>query len=68
MGGVKKWTKKEWEKHVLVNCHDPYSLAVIFEALCIAHYGEKKKGSYVNGLSGAQHDYAVKLAEKIKLK
>jgi len=60
----RKWTKKEWETHIVKNCHNAYSLAVIFQALCIKEF-DGKEGYHIKGLSGTQHELALKLSKLI---
>lgn len=62
--GEKKWTIEEWKQNCAVNCTNAYSMAVNFAALCIKEFGEDG-WKLVHGLSGAQYEYAAKLAEKI---
>ena len=61
-----KWTMEEWEKNCKVNCHDAYSMAVNFAALCIKEFGEDEGLKQVRGISGAQAGFAIALSEKIK--
>ena len=61
-----KWTMKEWEKSCEVNCHNTYSMAVNFAALCIKEFGKDKGLKQVRGISGAQAGFAIALSEKIK--
>jgi len=62
---MRAWDKKDWIKSLTVNGFEPYNLAINFEALCIAKWGERKK-PYVSDLSGAQYDLALKLSNKLK--
>jgi hypothetical protein len=60
----KKWTNEEWEHYLAINGYDPYDLGVLFEALSIKEFGYPDI-SYVKGISGFQHDMAVKLSKLI---
>jgi len=47
---MKKWTKKELEKHISINIKDEYSSAIVVSALYKKLYGDYPK----IGLSGFQ--------------
>ena len=61
-----KWTMKEWEKNCKINCHDAYSMAINFAALCIKEFGEDEGLKQIMGLTGAQAGYAIILSKRIK--
>ena len=64
---MKKWTKKEWEHHVLANCHDSYSLIVCAAALLVKETRGKKDfydvlRDNINGLTVFQGESVKALA------
>jgi hypothetical protein len=64
------WTKKEWETHVLANCHSSYGLAAVLAGLVA---GESPKElvhenvcNNVSGLSGFQGAAAESIGDQIR--
>ena len=58
-------TNKQWEKHLIVNGYDAYSMAIVFAAICVKEFGEEDGLKQVRGLSGFQAENAKKLAKEI---
>lgn len=55
-----KWTKEEWDTHLIANVSETYSMSVLLSALNLKAYGYLPKGI---GLSGFQAEGARKLSE-----
>ena len=57
-----RWSFKQLAKHIKLNIHDDYSIAVVIAALHKKLYGEFPKGI---GLSGAQAEFAESIIPKL---
>ncbi len=56
---MKKWTKKELDKHIQINTESTYSMVVVLSALYKKLYGELPSNV---GLSGFQGENAERLS------